>query len=111
MTISTQDAKPRRMFATSTAAVGIAAGLGYVTLEAVAAAGPRGHYCSAHNFIGDLGITSGGTFEGHTIDSPRGCLMNDRHGMSADRDARTLVERGWRGISISHTRPLPAAGR
>ena len=76
MTISTQDANRRRLFATSAAAVWIAAGLGYVILEAIAAAGFRNHYSYAHNFISDLGITSRGMFQGRMIDSSLACLMN-----------------------------------
>jgi hypothetical membrane protein len=76
MTISTQDANRRRLFATSAAAVWIAAGLGYVILEAIAATGFRNHYSYAHNFISDLGITSRGMFQGRMIDSSLACLMN-----------------------------------
>ena len=76
MTISTQDANRRRLFATSAAAVWIAAGLGYVILEAIAAAGFRNPYSYAHNFISDLGITSRGMFQGRMIDSSLACLMN-----------------------------------
>ncbi len=76
MTISTQDANRRRLFAASAAAVWIAAGLGYIILEAIAAARFRYHYSYAHDFISDLGITSRGMFQGHTIDSPLAYLMN-----------------------------------
>ena len=46
----------------------LAAGLTYLTLEAVAAAAFRPHYSYARNFISDLGIPSG--------DSPLAWLMN-----------------------------------
>src|ERR1700759_4861673 len=70
MTISTQDPNRRRLFATSAAAVWIAAGLGYLILEAIAAVAFRHHYSYAHNFISDLGVTSRGMFQGRMIDSP-----------------------------------------
>jgi hypothetical membrane protein len=76
MTISAQHANRRRLFATSAAAVWIAAGLGYVILEAIAAAGFRNQYSYAHNLISDLGITSRGMFQGRMIDSSLACLMN-----------------------------------
>jgi hypothetical membrane protein len=76
MTTSTRDANRRRLLATSAAAVWLAAGLGYVILEAISAAGFRNHYSYAHNFISDLGITSSGMFEGRMIDSSRAGLMN-----------------------------------
>lgn len=76
MTISRQDPNRRRLFAASAAAVWIAAGLGYIILEAIAAAGFRYHYSYAHNVISDLGVTSRGMFQGHTIDSPLAYLMN-----------------------------------
>lgn len=76
MTISTQDPNRRRLFAASAAAVWIAAGLGYILLEAIAAAGFRHHYSYAHNLISDLGVTSRGMFQGRTIDSPLAYLMN-----------------------------------
>jgi hypothetical membrane protein len=44
-------------------------GLAYLTLEAVAAEAFRPHYSYAHNYISDLGATSG-------FDSPRAWLMN-----------------------------------
>lgn len=76
MTISTQDQNRRRLSAAIAAAAWIAAGLGYLILEAVAAAGFRHHYSYAHNFISDLGVTSRGMFQGHMIDSPLAYLMN-----------------------------------
>jgi hypothetical protein len=69
MTISTESPNRRRLLATSAAGVWIAAGLGYLILEATAAAGFRHHYSYAHNFISDLGVTSGGM-------SPLAYLMN-----------------------------------
>jgi hypothetical membrane protein len=56
--------------------VWIAAGLGYIILEAIAAAGFRYHYSYAHNFISDLGITSRGMFQGRVTDSSLAYLMN-----------------------------------
>jgi hypothetical membrane protein len=56
----------RRVYAVTAAAVWIAAGVGYLTLEATAAAGFRSHYSYAHDFISDLG----------EIGSPRAYLMN-----------------------------------
>jgi hypothetical membrane protein len=44
-------------------------GLAYLILEAVAAEAFRPHYSYAHNYISDLGVTSG-------LDSPRAWLMN-----------------------------------
>jgi hypothetical membrane protein len=76
MTISTQNPNRRLLFARSAAAVWIGAGLGYVTLEAIAAAGFRHHYSYTHNFISDLGVTSRGMFQGRMIDSPLAYLMN-----------------------------------
>jgi hypothetical membrane protein len=57
-------------------ALWIVAGLAYVTLEAIAAAGYRGGYSYARNYISDLGVTIPSTFEGRTIDSPRAIVMN-----------------------------------
>jgi hypothetical membrane protein len=76
MTISTRDPNRRRLLVTSAAAVWIAAGLGYLILEAIAAAGFRPNYSYAHNFISDLGVTSRGMFHGRMIDSPLASLMN-----------------------------------
>lgn len=56
----------RRLCAISAAAAWLVAALGYLTLEALAAAG-RPHYSYAHDFISDLGVPSV---------SPRACLMN-----------------------------------
>lgn len=64
------------MFAAGAAAVWIAAGVGYVVLEAVAAAGFRPRYSYANNYISDLGVTSRGIFAGRMIDSPLAYLMN-----------------------------------
>lgn len=74
--ISTQDTNRRRLYATSAASVWIAAGLGYLILEAIAAAGFRPHYSYAHNFISDLGVTSGGIARGRPFESPLAHLMN-----------------------------------
>ena len=76
MTISPQDTNRRLLFARSAAAGWIGAGLGYVTLEAIAAASFRGHYSYTHNFISDLGVTSRAMFSGRMIDSPLAYLMN-----------------------------------
>jgi hypothetical membrane protein len=76
MTISTRDPNRRRLLVTSAAAVWIAAGLSYLILEAIAAAGFRPNYSYAHNFISDLGVTSRGMFHGRMIDSPLASLMN-----------------------------------
>jgi hypothetical membrane protein len=70
MTISKQDPNRRRLLATSGAVAWIAAGLCYLILEAIAAAGFRPDYSYTHNFISDLGVTSRG------IDSPLAYLMN-----------------------------------
>lgn len=56
----------RRVFAVSAAAAWIAAGAGYLTLEAIAAAGLRQHYSYTHDFISELG----------EIGCPRAHLMN-----------------------------------
>jgi hypothetical membrane protein len=74
--ISTPDQNRRRLLATGAAAAWIAAGVGYVILEAIAAAGFRHHYSYAHNYISDLGVTSRGMFQGRMIDSPLAYLMN-----------------------------------
>ena len=52
----------------SAAVAWLSAGLGYLTLEGIAAAAFRPHYSYAHNFISDLGIPSG--------NSPLAWLMN-----------------------------------
>ena len=54
----------------------ISAGLGYVALEAIAAAGFRPPYSYTHNFISDLGVTSRGMSQGRMINSPLAYLMN-----------------------------------
>lgn len=66
----------RRLFATSAGVLWIVAGVAYVTLEAIAAAGYVGGYSYANNYISDLGVTSPSVFEGRTIESPRAALMN-----------------------------------
>ncbi len=75
MTISTGDANRRRLLAAGGAAVWIAAGLVYVILEAIAAAGFRDRYSYADNFISDLGVTSRGMHQGRAVSS-LACLMN-----------------------------------
>lgn len=52
------------------------AGVAYLSLEAIAAAGYRGGYSYARNYISDLGVTRASTFEGRMIDSPRAIVMN-----------------------------------
>jgi hypothetical membrane protein len=69
-------AAAKRSLAGGAAAVWLASGVGYLILEGVAAAGFRYHYNYAHNYISDLGVTSRGTFQGRTIDSPLAYLMN-----------------------------------
>ena len=51
-------ANRRRLCTTGAAAAWLVAALGYLTLEAIAAAGFRPHYSYAHDFISDLGVTS-----------------------------------------------------
>ena len=58
------------------AALWIAAGAGYLILEAIAAAGFRHQYSYARNYINDLGVTYSGMFQGRMIDSPLAYLMN-----------------------------------
>jgi hypothetical membrane protein len=67
MWISKQNANRSRVLLSSAAALWIAAALGYLILEAVAAAGFRTRYSYAHNFISDLGIP---------VDTARAYLMN-----------------------------------
>jgi len=59
----------RRSYAVSAAVAWMSGGLAYLILEAVAAKAFRPHYSYAHNYISDLGVTSG-------LDSPRAWLMN-----------------------------------
>jgi hypothetical membrane protein len=60
---------PRRSYAVGAAVAWMSGGLAYLILEAVAAEAFRPHYSYAHNYISDLGVTSG-------VDSPRAWLMN-----------------------------------
>ena len=57
----------RRLYAVSAAAAWLVAALGYLILEAAAAASFRPHYSYAHDFISDLGVPS---------ESPLAYLMN-----------------------------------
>ena len=52
------------------------AAVGYLVLEAVAAAGFRPGYSYARNYISDLGVNSGGLVHGRMIDSPRAGFMH-----------------------------------
>jgi Protein of unknown function (DUF998) len=72
----TRDANRRRLCAVSAAVLWITAAVGYVTLEAIAAARFRPSYSYVHNYISDLGVTSQGMFQGRVIDSPLAYLMN-----------------------------------
>jgi hypothetical membrane protein len=65
-----------RKFATSAAILWIGAGIAYLALEAIAAAGYRGGYSYVRNYISDLGVTHASMFEGRMIDSPRATAMN-----------------------------------
>ena len=47
----------------SAAVLWITAGVGYLILEAIAAASFRPPYSYAHNYIGDLGVTCGGMIQ------------------------------------------------
>jgi hypothetical membrane protein len=76
MTTSTHGPNRRRWYAVSAAAAWIAAGIGYLTLEAIAASGFRGHYSYAHNAISDLGVSAARMSHGHEIASPLAYLMN-----------------------------------
>ncbi len=66
----------RRLFAVSGAAIWITAGVGYLTLEAVAAVGFQPSYSYVRDYISDLGVTSRGVLPGRMIDSPLAYLMN-----------------------------------
>ncbi len=58
----------RRRWCTASAATAWSvAGLGYLTLEAVAAGGFRPHYSYAHNFISDLGVTPADRLVGSSL--------------------------------------------
>jgi hypothetical membrane protein len=58
------------------AALWIVAAVGYLTLEAVAAASFSPSYSYARNYISDLGLPSGTLVRGQVIDSPRADLMH-----------------------------------
>jgi hypothetical membrane protein len=106
--------RPRwRQFATIAAILWIAAGISYVTLEAIAAAGYRGGYSYANNYISDLGVTIPSTFEGRTIDSPRAIVMNTAFYLdgilflaAAILAVRAFAAPGWwlfLGLAATHT--------
>ena len=57
------DTGPQPPSAVSAAVLWITAGVGYLTLEAIAAASFRPQYSYAHNYIGDLGVTCGGMIQ------------------------------------------------
>ena len=58
------------------AALWVVAAVGYLVLEAVAAAGFEPAYSYASNSISDLGVTAGELVHGRMIDSPRAYLMH-----------------------------------
>jgi hypothetical membrane protein len=58
------------------AALWVVGAVGYLVLEAVAAAGFEPVYSYAHNYISDLGVNAGELVHGQMIDSPRSCLMH-----------------------------------
>jgi hypothetical membrane protein len=58
------------------AVVWLEAGIGYLVLEAIAAAGFLPGYSYAHNFISDLGVPERIAVRGAVIGSQRACLMN-----------------------------------
>jgi len=57
------------------AALWLVAAVGYLILEAAAAASFEPCYSYARDYISDLGITDGGMVRGRMIDSPRAYLM------------------------------------
>jgi hypothetical membrane protein len=57
------------------AALWVVAAVGYLILEAAAAANFAPCYSYARDYISDLGITDGGIVRGRMIDSPRAYLM------------------------------------
>ncbi len=57
------------------AALWVVAALGYLLLEAVAAAGFAPAYSYANNYISDLGVNSG-ELHGRVVESPRADLMH-----------------------------------
>jgi hypothetical membrane protein len=54
----------------------VVAAVGYLVLEAVAAAGFQPGYSYAHNYISDLGVAAGKLVHGQMVDSPRAYLMH-----------------------------------
>ena len=58
------------------AALWVVAAVGYLVLEAVAAAAFEPVYSYARNYISDLGVEGGGLVHGRMIDSPRSYLMH-----------------------------------
>jgi hypothetical membrane protein len=58
------------------AALWIVAAVGYLILEAVAAAGFEPVYSYARNYISDLGVNAGELAHGRIVDSPRSSLMH-----------------------------------
>lgn len=64
------------MASTRGAALWAVAAIGYLVLEAVAAAGFEPAYSYARDYISDLGLPSGRLVRGRTIHSPRGYLIH-----------------------------------
>jgi hypothetical membrane protein len=58
------------------AALWVVAALGYLLLEAVAAAGFAPAYSYTRNYISDLGVNAGQLVHGRTFDSPRAYLIH-----------------------------------
>jgi hypothetical membrane protein len=54
----------------------VVAAVGYLTLEAVTAAGYKPSYSYTGNYISDLGLASGQAVRGETIENPRAPLMH-----------------------------------
>ncbi|MFN8515410.1 MAG: DUF998 domain-containing protein [Thermomicrobiales bacterium] len=102
-----------RPLATGAGVLWIVAGVAYLSLEAIAAAGYRGGYSYARNYISDLGVTRASMFEGRMIDSPRAVVMNTGfylEGMLFLAAAVLAVRafagrRGWLfgGLAATHT--------
>ncbi len=64
------------MATTRGAALWVVAAIGYLVLEAVAAAGFEPGYSYAHNYISDLGVFRGTLVHGQMVYSPRAYLMH-----------------------------------
>lgn len=64
------------MASTRGAALWVVAAVGYLVLEAVAAAGFEPAYSYARDYISDLGLPSGRLVRGRTVHSPRGYLIH-----------------------------------